>query len=172
MARPKAETGNEIVHTDEVDLAAEDAVELVMGEVLPTIEDRAQAARSIVEDIMRAETLGGLFKSRTTVATKELVGQPLLIKDVRILRSTLEENKDGVWMLIDAVNIATGEVISVNTGSRNIMALLLRGKMQGQLPVEVIVIEAGRKRPGESAPLSLAPYGKTAEAVLAEQAAV
>jgi hypothetical protein len=157
--------------SQEVELSDQNAVELVMGEVLPEVEDRDAAARSIVEDIMRAGTLGELFKQRTTVATKDLVGEALLIRDVRMLRSTLPDSKTGVWMLIDAVKLASGEVISVNTGSRNIMALLLRGKMQGTLPVEVVVIEAGRKRPGENAPLSLAPYGKTAEQIQKELAA-
>lgn len=145
-------------------------LDLIMGKALPEVEDRDATSEAIIREILAAEGLGELFRSRSTVATRDLIGTPLLIRGVRLMRSNIE-GIEGVWMLIDAVRLDTGEPIAVNTGAKNIMAILWRANELERLPVEVEIVHVGRARPGENAPLGLAPYGQTAEAALAEQKA-
>lgn len=148
----------------------EQDLDLITGRALPEVEDGSEASENIVREILSADGLGALFRQRTTVATRNLIGIPLLVRDYQLRLSTIE-GTEGIWMLIDAVRIDSGEVVMVNTGAKNIMALLIRAKQLEKLPVEVEVIELGRARPGQNAPLGIAPYGKTAEEAAAEQQA-
>lgn len=147
------------------DLASrEEVADLIRGRTLIPVEDSAEAQYSIAEDILAADDLGALFKERKSIAARDLVGVALRINSVKIRASTLE-GKQGNYLLIDAVLLDTGEVIVMNTGAPNIVALLLRAAQLGVLPLEVVVAEAAKATPGRNAPLTLRPIGATLEAM-------
>lgn len=140
--------------------------DLIMGAVLPEIEDSEEAQRSIVASILQAEDVAALFTDRSTTATKDVVGIPIRVFDVS-LRVGEIDGKDGTYMLINAADLENGEAIVLNTGAPNIMATLWRAKQLGALPMEVSVQEVGRARAGRNAPLGLKPEGETAKLVKA-----
>lgn len=135
-------------------------IQSIMGEALPEIEDTEQAQRAMVERILSADDLAGLFPDGSTTATRELIGQPIEVRDCRIMRGDIEGSR-GVYMLLDIVNLATGETLVANTGAPNIMASVLRAKRLNVLPFQVEVVEVARAKPGRSAPLGLRPTGET-----------
>lgn len=155
---------NEIVPAGEQAPNPSGDIALIMGDVLPEIEDPEQAQRAIVAQVLQAESLQQVFADHSTIATKEMVGVPLRITDGRLMSGNLGEG-DSVYMVIDAVDLRTGEIVVLNTGAPKIMAIVYRIKQMGKLPVEAEVVEAGRARPGQNAPLGLRAIGETAEAV-------
>lgn len=142
----------------------EDAVAVVMGDVEPEPEDSEAIQRLIVARILGAKSAADIFTDDSTTATKEIVDVPLVINEVRLARSEIEDARP-VYMLIEAVRKDTGEMIVLNSGSAKIMATLYQCKRLGLLPVEASVYEIGAKRPGRSAPLGLRPEGKTLKAI-------
>lgn len=139
-------------------------VQQIMGEALPEIEDTEQAQRAIVERILTADSLQDLFADTTTTATRDMVGIPVEISDCRLMRSTVDGSR-GVYMLLDATNLETGEVCPMNTGSPNIMATVWRARQLDQLPIQVTVVEVAAARNGRNAPLGIRPTGKTLQAL-------
>lgn len=140
----------------------------IMGEVVPEAENSEQAQRQIVERILAAENPEDVFQESTSTATRELIGVPLSVNDVKIMRSNIEGAR-GTYALLDVVRMDTGEVVLVNTGSPTIMATAIRRKQLGSLPMECVVQEVGVARPGQSAPLGLKPYGADLKKVEARQ---
>lgn len=147
----------------------ENTTAIVMGDVIVAPETSADAVRSIVEGILKATDLKGIFAESTTLGTKDLVGVPLVVLDVVFMASELDDNP-GNYILIKAVHLDTGESMAINSGSKAIMAKLHQAKLHKLLPVEVEVIEVGLPRKGESAPLGMRAIGKTAEAIAAAAA--
>lgn len=137
-----------------------DSTAIVMGDVLPEVEDAGDIQRSIAARILQAPDVAGVFEEGTTIGTKDLVGVPLQVTSVRIVESQIEDSHP-VYMLIEAVNMTSGELLVVNTSSRHIMAQLYQLKALGVMPVEVAVKEVAKARPGQSAPLGLEPIGET-----------
>lgn len=133
---------------------------LVMGDIAPEVLTSDDASRQIAERILAADDLAGIFADDSTVASKDMVGIGIEVTNVRIMQSELVEGVKS-YMLIDATVLDTKEAITVNTGSRNIMAKLWAVKVKGFLPVQVVITELGAARPGESAPLGLKAVGKT-----------
>jgi hypothetical protein len=142
----------------------EQEVAAIMGDIAPEVEDPAEIQRMIVNRIVSAQSIDELFIETGTVATKEVVGVPLMVQDCRLLKGEIE-GEEGVYMLIEAVRGDTGELVALNSGAPNIMSILYRGKKLGLLPLQVEVAEAGRARPGYNAPLTLKPIGGTKESI-------
>lgn len=139
-------------------------ISLVMGDTAPEVVKQEDAARNIVEKILAADDLQGIFAEDSTVNSQAMVGIGLTITDVRIMASELEDSAKS-YMLVDAEVIDSHEKVTINTGSRNIMAKLFNLKLRGFLPVEAVIVELGAARKGESAPLGLKAVGKTLAAV-------
>jgi hypothetical protein len=135
-------------------------VAAVMGDLVPEPEDSELVQRKIVEQLARATTAAELFSDHSSTATKDLVGVPLKVTDCRLVESSLADSR-GVYMLMEATNMITGEVILVNSGSPKVMMIIYRLRGLGMLPVEVAVKEVAPAKPGRSAPLGLEPIGET-----------
>lgn len=142
----------------------EQDIRKLMGEVAPDAEDEEAVQRALVERILAAETLADTFQDLTTIATKELKGRPLAVRDCRLMESQIEGSR-GVYMLLDCVDLTTGEALVANTGAPQIMAVVWGAKQHGFLPVEVEVTEAKAAKPGKDAPLKLVPIGQTLQAI-------
>jgi hypothetical protein len=130
----------------------------IMGDTVPEVEDSEQAQRAIVERILAAETAEDVWQDSASTATRDLLGVPLEVRDVKLMASNIE-GATGTYALLDAVRLDTGEVILVNSGSPTIMATVVRRKQLGSLPMQCVVVEVGQAKPGQSAPLGLKPHG-------------
>lgn len=139
-------------------------IKQVMGETLPDVDDPEIAQRAIAERILQADDLAGLFIDLKTTACKDMVGVPIEIRQCRVMRSNIDGAR-GTYMLLEAVNLTTGELCTLNTGAPQIMAVCMRATGQKYLPLQVEVIEAATPQPGKSAPLGLKPIGATLELV-------
>lgn len=131
-----------------------EALEQIMGTGELSPDDSGDATRAIVERILRAQNTEDVFAEVTTVATKDFVGQPMEVLGVKLNEGELDGNRT-VYMLIDAVVIATGERIILNSGAPNIVAKLWRLRELKQLPIKVQVKEVAGRGGGMNAVLSL-----------------
>lgn len=134
--------------------------ELLFGDRIIEIETSDEAQRAIVQRILEADDLAGLFPDSATTPTRDLVGIPLKVTDVTLRESSIED-KPGVYLVFHGARLDTGETVVVNTSAVQIIATLARAKVNGGLPIEVQVRELGLARPGRSAPLGLEPIGNT-----------
>ncbi len=142
----------------------EQDIRRLMGEVAPDAEDEQAVQRALVERILAADTLADTFQDLTTIATRDLKDKPIVIRDCRLMESQIEGSR-GVYMLLDCVDMGTGEQFVANTGAPQIMATVWGSKRHGFLPIEVAVAEAKAAKPGRDAPLKLVPIGRTLKAI-------
>lgn len=133
---------------------APDPVDLLLGAAAAPVEDNEAMLRSIIERNLAATTDEELFEERGSVATKDLVGEPLRVMSVRLAQGEID-GKPTTYMLADAYNIGTGEKLLVNTGSPQIMSKLYNLHLRGRLPFNVYVVEAAPASKGRNAVLSI-----------------
>jgi hypothetical protein len=139
------------------------ALEQIMGNAELAPDDSTDITRSIVEGILRAQSVDEVFQEIGTTATKDFVGQPIKVLDVKLNEGQLEGEKT-VYMLINAVVLATGESIILNSGAPNIVGKLWRLRELGKLPINVAVKEVAGRGGGQNAVLSLERLPDTAPA--------
>lgn len=129
-------------------------VDQILNHGLAVPEDDPQViAQSIANRLLQAESIEELFAPTTTKNSTDLVGQRLQLRDAVIRKSDLENTQ--MYMLIDAVNLETGEAIVMNTSSPRIMAQVARASDLGALPLSVQVVEVGVAKTGQNAPTGL-----------------
>jgi hypothetical protein len=138
--------------------------DILTSEVLVEAEDSTALQRSIIESNLRAESIGDLFADEGTIAAKDYLGIPIEVIDVRLAEGEVE-GKPANYMLIDAVNLDSGEKVILNTGAPNITSKLLNAKLRGWLPMQVAVKEVGRAKGGRNAPIGLEAVGTTLERI-------
>jgi hypothetical protein len=114
----------------------------------------------IVAQILSAGTIEEVFDNGGTIATMKLVGEVLVLRDVKLLPSAIQPTKDQpnppkVYAILEVANSATGEIRALNTGSPRIMAQACRAKDLDALPLEVRIVEVAKAKPGRNAPLGL-----------------
>lgn len=133
--------------------------DLLLGEAAIDVESSPAMARSIIERNLSAETVDDVFAEQTTLACKDKVGDPIRVVDVRLAEGEID-GEATTYMLIDAIDMQTGEVLVMNTGAPQITSKLFNLKLKGALPIEVYVKEASPAKRGRNAVLSL---GRVAE---------
>jgi hypothetical protein len=116
--------------------------------------------QQIVAQILSAPTIEEVFDNGGTIATMKLVGEILVLRDVKLLPSSMVATKDQpnppkCYAILEVANSASGEVKALNTGSPRIMAQACRAKDLGELPLEVRIIEVAKAKHGRNAPLGL-----------------
>jgi hypothetical protein len=107
------------------------------GEYTASVEDAEQIGKEIVYRIMSAESEDELFTQSATLSAKDLLGVPLLIKNVRWNTSRYGDEGPKVFAIIEAERMDNGDRELITCGSRNVMAQLLRAGQMGKLPMEV-----------------------------------
>lgn len=125
-------------------------------------EDPQAVAEAIVDQILTATEDDEIFGiTGGTKGTKEMVNVPLELRDVAFRNTQIVEKdgtvKQGVYALLDAIELESGELVILNTSSPRIMAQALRLKELERLPKKVVVTEVAVAKPGQSAPLGLQP---------------
>lgn len=121
----------------------EDLTPMLVGDQMPEFVDPEQASRDIVRRILEAEDLDALFEQAGTIGCDDVLGKPLSFRDFRPMRSAFEEGA-GMYFVVDAADLETGEQLVISCGARNVMAQLYRAKQLGALPLNAAIVKAPR----------------------------
>jgi hypothetical protein len=104
--------------------------------------DGQQITEEQVADIMAATDEDALFAAMKTAGMTALQNFPsgteLEFHGYRLGRGNLGI---GAYAIIDAVNVATSERVSVDTGIERVMSFLRMAEVMGMFPVKVIVVK-------------------------------
>jgi hypothetical protein len=111
-------------------------------------------ALSVVEQILRAETVEEAFDTGGTTPCMSLVGQQFVVNNVRLMPGQIEDAALPVYVLLDC-QYEDGQRFVANTGAARIVGQACWAMMHDQLPLKVTVVELARPRPGQNAPLGL-----------------
>ena len=114
----------------------EDVTRALRAGINVDVADETEVARRIVERIMRAETPDQLWEPIVPVGARQLSETPIKVFDFQALRSP-HEGGVGVYLVIDAVDLLTGERLLVTCGASNVVAKLIRAAQLGALPENV-----------------------------------
>lgn len=150
-----------------------DLAEFVTGTAFATLE-RALADPNLAEledddpATMALMTLAGLkdgtlesvFGKNESLNATQLVGQPIILTGVTLRKSSMEDSRTGVYVVVRSTRADDGSIIVWNTGSPKIMGQIARaldaGRVNPDTGLAVQVIELGApKRKGQNAPLGL-----------------
>lgn len=122
-------------------------------------DDPQVIATNIANQLLAADSLDALFSEQQTVNSTDLVGHALKIRNAVLRKSDLE-NTDA-YILVDAIDVDSGEVLVMNTSSPRIMAQVLRAMELGAIDpdkskaLDVRVVEVGKAKTGQNAPTGL-----------------
>lgn len=143
-------------------------VKAIVDGTIPEVVDADAMSSAMALRILEADH-DEAFRLRQATPMSELlththsVGQdgtenrctpPLEIRGVSWQKSDFASN-GGIYAIVDAVNLETGETMVLTCGGRFLMAGLYRLQMDGTLPATMQAVEVGRSRPGESRALRL-----------------
>lgn len=144
-------SGTDLAVTDHDTITA-----ILLGDQVPEYDDPEAIQRDITARLLRATSVDDLFGAQGTINSQALLGVPIEVHGCRLLKSTIEDpGAFGAYMVIDYIDLTTGVVGILTSGARNIMTQVYTAKYRGFLPVRVKIIEAGKAKPGRSAPLAL-----------------
>jgi hypothetical protein len=131
-----------------------DLIEAIRSGNIPDLGDPKDVAIRVVEEILNAPDVEAAFDTGGSIATRELVGQVLVLEDVRLMPGQIEDASLPAYVLLNVVD-ENGERKLVNSGSARVIGQSVYAKMRDLLPLRVRVVEIAAARPGQSAPLGL-----------------
>lgn len=131
-----------------------DVLQAIATGDIEAMQDRKAIALSVVESILRAESEAEAFDAGGTIATRELVGVRLELRDVKLMPGEIEDAALPVYVLLDCRDEAGGRMV-VNSGAARVIGQAVFAKINNLLPKWVTVVEVAKAKPGQSAPLGL-----------------
>jgi hypothetical protein len=137
-----------------VALRANDLLQAIATGQIEVLQDKKAVALAIVEQILTAGTLDEAFDNTGTIASKDMVDTPLLLEGVQLMPGELEDAQLPAYVLLRCRD-ANGNRLLVNSGSARVMAQALYAQIHELLPLMIAVIEVGKARAGQNAPLGL-----------------
>lgn len=114
---------------------AEIAQALTRGVDVPEVEPEVMAA-ALVDRIMDEDVPGDVLTPITPTTASLVAERPLQITGYQLRKSYYLDGL-GVYLLIDAVDLSTGEVLLIMCGATNVVAQVLRAAELGALEVPV-----------------------------------
>lgn len=157
---------------DNVDPAPGEPIRATAGDVavqaddslLATIEamgvdldiDPGDMAEQITKRLLTAESLDDLLSPQEAEKADDWIGKAIEVHGGRWMRSDYDEGAP-VYLLIDAVDVESGERVLITCGARNVMAQVMRMHQQGWLPAKVKITRARRASKAGFFPLWLEP---------------
>lgn len=119
-----------------------------------TLAESEQLSEMMAARLAAETDVEKLLDETGSLATQEIIGIPFQLRNVVLNRSTIADSI-GVYMLLDAVMLDTGEEVVITTSAAKVMVKAGRLAELGALPRDVKIIEARAGEPGRSAPLTL-----------------
>lgn len=98
-------------------------------DLMPELQDvldetPEQTSLRIAHEILTSTSMDEAFADDEMAEARDLVGMPLELRGVKFNRSAYSDGP-GIYAVIDAVVIGTGEVTKFTCGARNVIAQLL-----------------------------------------------
>lgn len=121
----------------------DDWTPFILADATPEFEDSEQATRDIVMQILQAEDVDAVLEGANVTPARDLLGVPLRINGAKAKKSAYEDGAT-MYVLIDAVNLATGEMVKISCGARNVMAQLFRTYQLNGFPLDCRILESER----------------------------
>lgn len=148
--------GTELVHvsTEQVEAAILD------GQALPEVESSEDAARGIMEQILTAPDVDSVLATFESAPIADYLGIPIEVHGVRWRPSAFTEGAP-IFAVIDAVELANGERLTLTTSGRSVMAGLFRLEQLQAFPIALQVVEAKKATAAGYKPLQLKRAAKT-----------
>ncbi len=100
------------------------------------VASSTEVARRIVERIMAAESREELWDPIVPVGARDLSMTPIRVFGFQALKSSMN-NAVGVFLMIDAVDLSSGEKLLVSCGAPNVVGKLVRAAQLDALPENV-----------------------------------
>lgn len=132
-----------------------DILQAIKTGEIPDLGDRKQQALGIVAQILEAETLEQIFDPGGTLATKDMIGSVFTLEDVQLMPGEADDAALPVYVLLRG-RWEDGTAFVANSGSPRIIGQALAAQLRELLPLRVAVVEIGRAKAGQNAPLGLA----------------
>jgi hypothetical protein len=147
-------TSNETTNAD-IELSADEGRELVKeradleafrralltGEIEVEVDPEA-IARRIMAEIIDAPSVEDAFSNPTIVSARDAIGQAYELRGINVHASSFDSG--GVFVSVDAVDLATGERVILNTSAAKMLAKLYVLERDHAWPVKVRVVQALR----------------------------
>ena len=121
---------------------------------MPDVVDPDVVADMIADRLLRATSAEELFNAQGTTPTKQILGQPMTLRDCIFMPSEVDDAKIPIYAVLDLVDM-NGVQHVVACGGRAVVIQCLRAKEEGWLPWQVKLLEAGKERKGRNRPLYL-----------------
>ncbi len=115
--------------------------------------DQAAIARRIAKEVMDSSDLEAALEGKPTWSAKESVGRAFELRGLHVNLSQFESNLP-VYASVDAVDLSTGEVGLLNTGSSRQLATLYVMQRDHRFPVRVRITYARGTPTGANDPLA------------------
>lgn len=120
--------------------------------------DSLKSLESIVRETLTAQDAAAVLRQKLPTSASDFVGVAMLLEDFRITASDYEEGS--VLPFYASLYVQVGnppEPRVINAGSVKILAQLKRFRELDHWPQVIKIVEAGKAKKGQSAPLALAP---------------
>lgn len=162
----------EIAVRSSSDIAALDELHRLLldpeAEVAEVSSDPDEAAREIIAQIMAAESDDETYSVGSATGWRDLEGVPVEIRGFRWRASTFEEGGN-VYVIVSAVLLDDGEMVTLTTGGRTVLAQLYSLAKRGKLPGEQVrLVKAKKATANGFYPLQLERVGHRDEATATE----
>lgn len=110
-------------------------VQAVLGLVPAPPQDTDAARRRINESLLMATSPEQLINGGKALSFDDLFGVPVEVHDFTLLPSQLAGEGPGVFMVLEALRLDTGEQVVISTGAENVMMRLAIAKEREWLPI-------------------------------------
>lgn len=97
----------------------------------------------ILATVARAERPEDLDAPWRSAGGKAFVGRPMEVRGMRRMPSSFEEGMP-FFLVLDAVDLLTGEVTAITTGSVGVVGPLAIAHARGWLPIRGTIVESAR----------------------------
>lgn len=121
----------------------QDWAPFLLGDQAPEFVDPEQASREIVLRILESPDVDAVFDQAGTTPCTEIIGKQIQIEGARAMKSAFESGAT-MYLLLDVVDLATGEKLLVTCGARNVMAQLYRIQQLDGYPVACRITKSER----------------------------
>ena len=107
------------------------------------IDDPAEISRQIVAQLLAAEDDSQVFDFGNAVGWREFVGTPMEVRGFHWRPSAYEAGAP-IYFVVRAVRLDTGEIVTLTTGSHNVLAQLSNLARRGRIPGIVVALEPAK----------------------------
>ena len=121
----------------------QDWTPFLLGDGSPEFVDPEEASREIVLRILASGDADQVFDQAGTTPCSDILNTPIKITGARAMKSAYESGAT-MYLLLDVVDLTSGESLLVTCGARNVMAQLYRLTQLDALPVDCRIVPSER----------------------------